>query len=60
MWEPDRGNVDTSGVTSAYAAGARQKGADIYRFTTVTGLFIRWMDAGLYKLLMEIFTVNGL
>ena len=36
MWEPDGGNVDPSGVTAAYAAGARQKGAEIYRFTPVT------------------------
>ena len=37
MWEPDGGNVDPSGVTNAYAAGARQKGAEINRFTPVTG-----------------------
>ena len=36
MWEPDGGNVDPSGVTAAYGAGARQKGAEIYRFTPVT------------------------
>ena len=36
MWEPDGGNVDPSGVTAAYAAGARKKGANIYRFTPVT------------------------
>ncbi len=36
MWEPDGGNVDPSGVTAAYAAGARQKGAEIHRFTPVT------------------------
>jgi dimethylglycine dehydrogenase len=28
--------VDPSGVTAAYAAGARQKGAEIHRFTPVT------------------------
>ncbi|SLN09869.1 4-methylaminobutanoate oxidase (formaldehyde-forming) [Roseovarius gaetbuli] len=37
MWEPDGGNVDPSGVTNAYAAGARQRGAEINRFTPVTG-----------------------
>lgn len=37
MWEPDGGNVDPSGVTNAYAAGARQNGADIVRFCPVTG-----------------------
>ena len=37
MWEPDGGNVDPSGVTAAYAAGARARGAEIYRFTPVTG-----------------------
>ena len=36
MWEPDGGNVDPSGVTNAYAAGARQRGAEIHRFTPVT------------------------
>ncbi|MCR9125213.1 MAG: FAD-dependent oxidoreductase [Rhodobacteraceae bacterium] len=37
MWEPDGGNVDPSGVTNAYAAGARQNGAEIIRFCPVTG-----------------------
>lgn len=36
MFEPDGGNVDPSGVTQAYAAGARQNGAEIHRFTPVT------------------------
>ncbi|MEM6309737.1 MAG: FAD-dependent oxidoreductase [Pseudomonadota bacterium] len=36
MWEPDGGNVDPSGVTNAYAVGARQNGAEIHRFTPVT------------------------
>lgn len=36
MFEPDGGNVDPSGVTQAYATGARQMGADIHRFTPVT------------------------
>ncbi|MDX3929442.1 MAG: FAD-dependent oxidoreductase [Shinella sp.] len=37
MYEPEGGNVDPSGVTMAYAAGARQRGAEIHRFTPVTG-----------------------
>ncbi|MDW4551575.1 FAD-dependent oxidoreductase [Defluviimonas sp. D31] len=37
MYEPDGGNVDPSGVTHAYATGARQMGAEIHRFTPVTG-----------------------
>ncbi len=37
MYEPSGGNVDPSGVTHAYAAGARQRGAEINRFTPVTG-----------------------
>ncbi|WP_299149984.1 FAD-dependent oxidoreductase [uncultured Tateyamaria sp.] len=37
MWEPDGGNVDPSGVTNAYATGARQNGAEIVRFCPVTG-----------------------
>ncbi len=36
MYEPDGGNVDPSGVTHAYAAGARALGASIHRFTPVT------------------------
>ncbi|MEO9780196.1 MAG: FAD-dependent oxidoreductase [Sedimentitalea sp.] len=36
MWEPDGGNVDPSGVTNAYASGARQNGAEIIRFCPVT------------------------
>ncbi|MGH1425729.1 MAG: GcvT family protein [Pseudooceanicola sp.] len=36
MYEPDGGNVDPSGVTNAYAAGARARGAEIHRFTPVT------------------------
>ena len=36
MYEPDGGNVDPSGVTQAYAIGARQMGADVLRFTAVT------------------------
>ncbi|MEQ8921475.1 MAG: FAD-dependent oxidoreductase [Marinovum algicola] len=35
MYEPDGGNVDPSGVTNAYAVGARQRGAEIHRFTPV-------------------------
>lgn len=36
MYEPEGGNVDPSGVTAAYAAGARQRGAEIHRFTPAT------------------------
>lgn len=36
MFEPDGGNVDPSGVTNAYAIGARQRGAQIIRFCPVT------------------------
>ncbi len=36
MYEPDGGNVDPSGVTMAYAAGARQMGAEVERFCPVT------------------------
>ena len=35
MYEPDGGNVDPSGVTYAYAKGARALGAEIERFTPV-------------------------
>ena len=37
MFEPDGGNVDPSGVTHAYATGARLLGAEIERFCPVTG-----------------------
>ena len=37
MWEPDGGNVDPSGVTNAYASGARSNGAEIHRHTPVIG-----------------------
>ncbi|KUJ78888.1 GcvT family protein [Ruegeria profundi] len=37
MYEPDGGNVDPSGVTMAYAAGARALGATIERFCPVIG-----------------------
>ncbi|MEO1107149.1 MAG: FAD-dependent oxidoreductase [Pseudomonadota bacterium] len=37
MYEPDGGNVDPSGVTMAYAAGARAMGATIERFCPVIG-----------------------
>ncbi len=37
MFEPDGGNVDPSGVTQAFAAAARARGAVIHRFTPVTG-----------------------
>ena len=33
--EPDAGHVDPSGVTYAYAQGAKQRGAAIHRFTPV-------------------------
>ncbi len=36
MWEPEGGNVDPSGVTQAYASGARARGAEVHRFTPVT------------------------
>ena len=36
MYEPDGGNVDPSGVTMAYAAGARSMGAEIVRRCPVT------------------------
>lgn len=36
MFEASGGNVDPSGVTQAYATGARQRGAEIHRFTPVT------------------------
>lgn len=37
MFEENGGNVDPSGVTNAYAVGARAGGAEIVRFCPVTG-----------------------
>ncbi len=38
MFEPAAGNVDPSGVTAAYAAAARARGAEVHRFTPVTAI----------------------
>lgn len=36
LWEPNKGSVDPSSATQAYAAAARKLGAKIYRHTPVT------------------------
>ena len=38
LYDPIEGHVDPSGVTHAYAKAARIQGAEIYRFTRVSGL----------------------
>lgn len=38
LWHPDDGDVDPSGMTQALAIGARKYGAEINRFTMVTGI----------------------
>ncbi len=38
LWDPYDGDIDPSQVTQAFAKGARDAGAEIYRFTRVTGL----------------------
>lgn len=38
LWDPYEGHVDPSGVTQAYAKAAQKGGAEIFRFTPVTGL----------------------
>ncbi len=53
MYEPDAGNVDPSGVTHAYARGARQRGAEVHRFTPVLATRQR-ADGG-----WEVDTPNG-
>ncbi len=53
MFEPDGGNVDPSGVTHAYAQGARNNGAEIYRFNPVLETLQR-TDGG-----WDIVTANG-
>jgi dimethylglycine dehydrogenase len=41
LYNPLEGHVDPSGVTQAYAKAARNKGAEVYRFTRVTELKTR-------------------
>ncbi len=38
LFDPIEGHVDPAGVTHAYAKAARVQGAEVYRFTRVTGL----------------------
>jgi dimethylglycine dehydrogenase len=38
LWHPDDGDVDPASMTQAMAIGARKYGAEIYRFTMVTGI----------------------
>ncbi len=38
LYNPLEGHVDPAGVTQAYAKAARNLGAEVYRFTRVTGL----------------------
>jgi dimethylglycine dehydrogenase len=38
LFHPDDGHVDPASVTQAMAKGAKMRGAEIYRFTRVTGL----------------------
>jgi dimethylglycine dehydrogenase len=38
LWRADGGHVDPNGVTHAYTIAARKAGAEVYRFTPVTGL----------------------
>ena len=41
LYNPIQGHVDPSGVTQAYAKAARNRGAEVYRFTRVTALHPR-------------------
>ncbi len=38
LWDPHDGDIDPSQATQAFARGARDAGAEIYRFTRVEGL----------------------
>src|SRR5262249_55147628 len=38
LWDPCDGDIDPAQLTQAFAAGARQAGARVQRFTRVTGL----------------------
>ncbi|MEP6609568.1 MAG: FAD-dependent oxidoreductase [Burkholderiaceae bacterium] len=41
LYNPLEGHVDPAGVTQAYAKAARQRGAEVYRFTRVVELVAR-------------------
>ena len=41
LYNPLEGHVDPAGVTQAYAKAARDRGAEVYRFTRVTALEAR-------------------
>ncbi len=41
LFDPNEGHVDPSGVTQAYAKSAQKGGAEVHRFTPVTGLQAR-------------------
>lgn len=56
MYEQNSGNVDPSGVTAAYATGARQRGASIHRFTSVTDTIQR--DDGSWNIITPKGTIH--
>ena len=41
LWDPYDGDIDPSQLTQAFAHGARQAGAEIYRFNPVTAIHAR-------------------
>jgi dimethylglycine dehydrogenase len=41
LWDPYDGDIDPSQLTQAFAQGARQAGAEIYRFNPVTAIAAR-------------------
>lgn len=51
LYTPDDGHVDPAGATMALAAGARQRGAEIRRFTRCTG--VQRLDDGQWRVETE-------
>ena len=57
MYEPMAGHVDPSGVTHAYAHGARKNGAEVHRFTPVVETNPR--DDGTWEVVTENGTIHA-
>src|SRR5258706_3769447 len=57
LYNPLEGHVDPNGVTNAYAKAARNKGAEVYRFTHVTALTQR--TDGSWDVITDKGTINA-
>jgi dimethylglycine dehydrogenase len=59
MYEPDGGNVDPSGVTYAYATGARQMGAEMVIAVDISSPPDGNATTDMMKLLLQTFAIMG-